>query len=217
MKGLTERQARVIRLIQKSIEVRGYPPTLREIGAAMGIRSTNGIVDHLRALERKGYITRDDMAARGIRLTGKPVFVEPPSKPAPWPHDRPRNAVVYFAQSLDDLNIKIGWTVDLRSRAKSILGAGNVVVLATVAGSRETERLLHERFESIRLTGEWFRPTGPLIECISALRRMGSEEEKRAFLGLPAETSPSQAKRCGICGETGHNAATCEHQAEGMQ
>jgi len=46
---------------------RGYPPTLREIGAHMGIRSTNGVNDHLRALERKGYLTREDMKSRALR------------------------------------------------------------------------------------------------------------------------------------------------------
>ena len=45
----------------------GYPPTLREIGAHMGIRSTNGVNDHLRALERKGYLTREDMKSRALR------------------------------------------------------------------------------------------------------------------------------------------------------
>ena len=69
MQGLTERQERVLAEIRKSIRDRGYPPTLREIGEAMGIRSTNGVNDHLRALERKGFLTRTDMASRGITLT----------------------------------------------------------------------------------------------------------------------------------------------------
>lgn len=59
--------------ISNSIHTRGYPPTLREIGAAIGVRSTNGVNDHLRALERKGYITRDDMLSRGIRPTDKAI------------------------------------------------------------------------------------------------------------------------------------------------
>src|SRR5262249_54488693 len=53
--------------IRQSIHERGYPPTLREIGAHMGIRSTNGVNDHLRALERKGYLTREDMKSRALR------------------------------------------------------------------------------------------------------------------------------------------------------
>lgn len=76
MQKLTERQRAVLRFIEGSIVERGYPPTLREIGNHLGIRSTNGVNDHLRALERKGYLTREDMKSRTLRLTqqmrGKP-------------------------------------------------------------------------------------------------------------------------------------------------
>lgn len=67
MQGLTDRQHQVLDYIKSSIDDRGYPPTLREIGAHMGIRSTNGVNDHLRALERKGYLTREDMKSRALR------------------------------------------------------------------------------------------------------------------------------------------------------
>jgi repressor LexA len=67
MQGLTDRQQQVLHYIRQSITDRGYPPTLREIGAHMGIRSTNGVNDHLRALERKGYLTREDMKSRALR------------------------------------------------------------------------------------------------------------------------------------------------------
>src|SRR5579863_1451511 len=69
MQGLTQRQQMVLDYIRQSISDRGYPPTLREIGARMGIRSTNGVNDHLRALERKGYLTREDMKSRALRPT----------------------------------------------------------------------------------------------------------------------------------------------------
>src|SRR5678816_3704882 len=69
MQGLTQRQQMVLDFIRQSISDRGYPPTLREIGARMGIRSTNGVNDHLRALERKGYLKREDMKSRALRPT----------------------------------------------------------------------------------------------------------------------------------------------------
>jgi len=68
MQGLTQRQEQTLSFIRSSIEERGYPPTLREIGTHMGIRSTNGVNDHLRALERKGYLSREDMKSRALRL-----------------------------------------------------------------------------------------------------------------------------------------------------
>jgi repressor LexA len=68
MQGLTKRQEQTLDFIRQSIEDRGYPPTLREIGEHMGIRSTNGVNDHLRALERKGYLRREDMKSRALKL-----------------------------------------------------------------------------------------------------------------------------------------------------
>ncbi|MBW2733001.1 MAG: transcriptional repressor LexA [Deltaproteobacteria bacterium] len=64
---LTKRQQQVLDFIQECIEERGYPPTMREIGEAMGIRSTNGVNDHLKALERKGYLTRQNLKSRAIQ------------------------------------------------------------------------------------------------------------------------------------------------------
>jgi len=68
MQGLTKRQEQTLDFIRHSITQRGYPPTLREIGEHMGIRSTNGVNDHLRALERKGYLRREDMKSRALKL-----------------------------------------------------------------------------------------------------------------------------------------------------
>jgi repressor LexA len=64
---LTDRQKAVLDYIGRSIEKRGYPPTLREIGEHMGIRSTNGVNDHLKALEKKGYLEREDLKSRALR------------------------------------------------------------------------------------------------------------------------------------------------------
>ncbi len=70
MKGLTRRQEEILEYINNSIHDRGYPPTIREIGKQMGIRSTNGVNDHLKALERKGFLTRDDLKSRALRPVG---------------------------------------------------------------------------------------------------------------------------------------------------
>ena len=72
MQKLTDRQRAVLEFIGCQIEDCGYPPTLREIGNHLGIKSTNGVNDHLRALERKGYLTREDMKSRTLRLVRHP-------------------------------------------------------------------------------------------------------------------------------------------------
>src|SRR5438874_13626086 len=66
---LTDRQQQVLDFISQSIQARGYPPTLREIGEHMKIRSTNGVNDHLKALERKGYLLREELKSRALRPT----------------------------------------------------------------------------------------------------------------------------------------------------
>ncbi len=64
---LTARQREALDFITYCLDERGYPPTLREIGEHMGIRSTNGVNDHLKALERKGYLVREELKSRALR------------------------------------------------------------------------------------------------------------------------------------------------------
>ncbi len=61
---LTARQQQVLDFINAKIEGDGYPPTIREIGAHLGIKSTNGVNDHLKALERKGWLQRTESKSR---------------------------------------------------------------------------------------------------------------------------------------------------------
>jgi repressor LexA len=65
--ALTHRQRQALDFVTACLDERGYPPTLREIGEHMGIGSTNGVNDHLRALERKGYIVREELKSRTLR------------------------------------------------------------------------------------------------------------------------------------------------------
>ena len=77
MQGLTERQRQILEFITKRIGEQGYPPTIREIGEEMGIRSTNGVNDHLKALERKGYLKREVLKSRALRpVTSPDIEVE---------------------------------------------------------------------------------------------------------------------------------------------
>jgi repressor LexA len=64
---LTQRQRDILDFISTSIDRRGYPPTLRDIGDHFGIRSTNGVSDHLKALEKKGFLAREDLKSRAMR------------------------------------------------------------------------------------------------------------------------------------------------------
>jgi repressor LexA len=71
----TERQMEIYAFIRDKIHSRGYGPTVREIGTAFKIRSPNGVVCHLKALERKGLITRGKNMSRAIELVAEPAHV----------------------------------------------------------------------------------------------------------------------------------------------
>lgn len=66
---LTARQAQILQLIQEAVGNTGFPPTRAEIAQTLGFKSANAAEDHLRALEKKGFITITPGASRGIRLT----------------------------------------------------------------------------------------------------------------------------------------------------
>lgn len=68
MARLTKRQHEILEFIQAQMDMEGGAPTVREIAEQFGIRSTNAVADHLKALERKGVIMRNPRSARGIQL-----------------------------------------------------------------------------------------------------------------------------------------------------
>jgi repressor LexA len=71
-RSLTRKQQQIYDFIKDKIMNRGYGPTVREIGAHFGIRSPNGVMCHLKALEKKEMISRDERMSRAITLTDAP-------------------------------------------------------------------------------------------------------------------------------------------------
>ncbi|MEX1228714.1 MAG: transcriptional repressor LexA [Planctomycetaceae bacterium] len=69
---LTTRQQEIFDFLKDKILNRGYGPTVREIGLKFGIRSPNGVMCHLKALEKKGLITRESHMSRAIQLSDPP-------------------------------------------------------------------------------------------------------------------------------------------------
>jgi repressor LexA len=65
---LTARQQQLLHYIEQVVSTTGVPPSIRQIGAALGISSTNGVRSHLKALEKKGYIQRSLRTSRGITM-----------------------------------------------------------------------------------------------------------------------------------------------------
>jgi repressor LexA len=71
--GLTPRQHKVLDVIRDSVERRGYPPSMREIGEAVGLTSTSSVAHQLATLEKKGFLRRDPNRPRAVEVrTPKP-------------------------------------------------------------------------------------------------------------------------------------------------
>ncbi len=79
--GLTPRQRKVLEVIRDSVERRGYPPTVREIGEAVGLTSTSSVSHQLAMLQKKGFLRRDPSRPRA-------VDVRVPGEAAPAPAER---------------------------------------------------------------------------------------------------------------------------------
>src|ERR1700726_2712505 len=87
---LTWRQRKVLQVIRESVQRRGYPPSMREIGEAVGLTSTSSVSYQLSTLQRKGYLRRDIGRPRTVevRLPGHPAI-----RPEPSPEDEPPNDI----------------------------------------------------------------------------------------------------------------------------
>lgn len=66
--GLTARQRRILQIIAEAVATRGYPPSIREIGDAVGLASPSSVAHQLNALERKGFIRRDPRLPRAMEV-----------------------------------------------------------------------------------------------------------------------------------------------------
>ncbi|MDR7400708.1 MAG: transcriptional repressor LexA [Armatimonadota bacterium] len=67
-KGLTRRQREILAFVQRYTDAHGYPPSVREIGQALGLTSSSTVHSHLSALEKKGYIRRDPSKPRALEI-----------------------------------------------------------------------------------------------------------------------------------------------------
>jgi repressor LexA len=76
LKDLNKRQQDILEFIQQNIQHKGYPPSVREIGKAVGLRSSSTVHGHLHQLEEKGYIKRDPTKPRAIEILSGPFSLK---------------------------------------------------------------------------------------------------------------------------------------------
>jgi len=134
--SLTPRQRRVLEVIREWVERLGYPPSVREIGEAVGLTSTSSVAHQLRALERKGYLRRDPNRPRAVGV--RPADSAP--DPADAPSGEPARPSPVFVPVVG--RIAAGGPVlaeqaveDVFPLPKEIVGGGTLFLLRVVGDS----------------------------------------------------------------------------------
>ncbi|MFD7985491.1 transcriptional repressor LexA [Kitasatospora indigofera] len=79
--GLTDRQTRILDFVEQTVELRGFPPSMREIGDAVGLRSVSSVSYQVLALEKKGHLVRDPHTPRAYRIRLSPWNTLPQDGP----------------------------------------------------------------------------------------------------------------------------------------
>ncbi len=105
MRGITDRQRKVLEGIHHIAREKGYPPTVREIGERLGLRSSCTVQRHLEALERKGFIKRSPTKARSIEIVQaeNPTMVPVPMIPVPIVGTVAAGQPILAAENIEDV------------------------------------------------------------------------------------------------------------------
>lgn len=188
MRALTVRQRQILEFIDAEARSKGYPPSVREIGKAIGLTSTSTVHAHLAALERKGFISRDGAKPRAIGVRFEPssgtARATRPSRPVPLLGEVGGGTGVLTAENVEDVYplpedlTGPGTLFLLRVRGESMTGAGILdgdlvvvrqqpvaedgdIVVAGLPGDEATVKTFFRRKDSIVL-----RPSNPAHEDI---------------------------------------------------
>lgn len=163
-----DRSEKILAAIRKSLEEKGFPPTVRELVTASGLKSTSSVHSYLKRLEEQGLIHRDRMLSRGIELADG----------SPRPHTVPLVGRVAAGQPvlaeenrLEDLPLPQSWAragdFALTVRGDSMIGAGildgdvaivdpdsrteNGTIVVALVGDEATVKYLHKESDHVRL------------------------------------------------------------------
>jgi len=176
-KGLTKRQREILAYVMDNMQERGYPPSVREIGIALGLTSSSTVHSHLAALEKKGFIHRDPSKPRAIEIlkdgasqppkrvvhvpvlgriaAGQPIFAEENIEDVfPLPRDFVREDAAFILRvrgdSMIDAGIHDGDYLVVRQQAT----ANNGEIVAAMLGDEATVKRYYRERDHIRLQPE---------------------------------------------------------------
>jgi repressor LexA len=145
---LTERQRQILEIIDKSMRDRGYPPSVREIGEAVGLTSPSTVHSHLSTLSKLGFLRRDPTKPRAIEVRYDPnsgaVLERRPARHVPLVGDVAAGTDVLAQENVEEiLPLPADFTGDgelfmLRVRGESMIDAGILDGDFVVARAQQT-------------------------------------------------------------------------------
>ena len=97
-----DNQQRILDFIKAEIQTKGYPPSVREIANAVGLKSTSTVHGHLRRLEKRGLLHRDAMKPRAMEVTGDPNFIRNSTTAVPVVGHVQAGVPILAEQNLED-------------------------------------------------------------------------------------------------------------------
>lgn len=140
--GLTSRQAAVVEFIEQTVARKGYPPSMREIGAAVKLRSTSSVAHQLMTLERKGFVERDPHRPRAYRVRRR--FTADTDHSGPARPDGPMAEVPLLGRIAAGPPILADEVVeDVLSLPRQLVGEGELFAL-TVVGDSMIDAAIHD-------------------------------------------------------------------------
>ena len=158
VEGLTERQRETLQFIAEMVEKRGYPPSVREIGEALGLASSSTVHSHLQALQRKGFLRIDPTKPRAIELMYDPETELPIER-------RPSRSVPLLGRIAAGTPIMAEENVEeIYPMPSDLVGDGNVFMLEVHGDSMIDDGIMDGDFVIIRQ-----QPTAHSGEIVAAM------------------------------------------------
>jgi repressor LexA len=194
-KGLTKRQREILTYVMTNMQQRGYPPSVRETGAALGLTSSSTVHSHLTALEKKGFIHRDPSKPRAIEIlkdgasqppkrivnvpvlgriaAGQPLFAEENVEDVfPLPRDLIREDAAFILRVRGDSMIEAGILDGDYLVVRQQATANNGEIVAALLGEEATVKRFYRERDHIRLQPENRTMTPILTRDVTILGRI---------------------------------------------
>lgn len=152
---LSRRQQQILEYIRESVIARGFPPSIREIGEAVGLNSSSTVHSHLKTLEKTGFLRRNPSKPRSIELLDGPRaggvrVVEIPVADSPG-GDAPKRTISLPIELVGDQQESMLYRIHQPYRSENIV-PGDMVIVNRDDGALNGELVLTREGQELRLT-----------------------------------------------------------------